>query len=288
MSESLPELCSQFRLQDDGRIAVVNSRDVAEKFGKQHHHVMRDIQNLLDANPDLVRRNWFRSNSYIDEQGKPRPSFDLTRDGFALLVQGWTGAKALEFKIRYIDAFNAMEALLQSRDSGGITHTQFMEAIREIVRPLAIRFSDQEVAINRIEDNVDHLRGEVAGLGAKVEGIDRHIRNRIRTKTKKHERLLAYVIARFYGGRCPVTGEQILDQDGSRIRGRSEIDHFYTVNSAEAANLWLISKKAHDDLTYERVPRQEWEPHFKGFQHKLKTLHPKIIEFPKRPNPSLF
>jgi hypothetical protein len=51
----------------------------------------------------------FEPAEYIDEQGKPRPSYDLTRDGFALLVMGFTGKKAMAWKVKYINAFNAME-----------------------------------------------------------------------------------------------------------------------------------------------------------------------------------
>jgi hypothetical protein len=47
--------------------------------------------------------------------GRLDRSFDLTRDGYSLLAFGFTGAKALRFKVRYIEAFNAMEVALQRR-----------------------------------------------------------------------------------------------------------------------------------------------------------------------------
>jgi phage regulator Rha-like protein len=36
----------------------------------------------------------------------------MTRQGFTLLVMGWTGDKAMAFKVRYIEAFDAMERAL--------------------------------------------------------------------------------------------------------------------------------------------------------------------------------
>uniref|UniRef100_A0A9X8VDF1 Rha family transcriptional regulator n=1 Tax=Serratia marcescens TaxID=615 RepID=A0A9X8VDF1_SERMA len=38
--------------------------------------------------------------------------FELTRDAFVLIVMGFTGKKALQWKIDYINAFNKMEAAL--------------------------------------------------------------------------------------------------------------------------------------------------------------------------------
>lgn len=280
----MDDLVFQLRLSDDGRIPLVNSRDVAAKFEKRHADVLRDIDNLLQStNANLRSLTWFRETSYVDEKGESRRAFDLTRDGFTLLVQGWTGAKALEFKIRYIKAFNKMEELLRSRDSGGITHAEFMEAIREIVRPLAVRFDDQDKAIIRIEDKVDRVE-------ARVEHLDLHIRKRIRASTKKWERLLIYVLFRHTGGRCPVTSVQLLTDNGlSRLEGKSAIDHFYTVDDADFHNLWIIESELNQNLRTGRVPRHEVEPHFRAFQLKLKILQDSnVIPFLPPPMPTLF
>ena len=108
---------------------VTTSRAVAEQFGKQHAHVLRDIENLLRdlTNPKLERLNGlpdtygeefakanFIESEYTDAQGKPRPMYLLTRDGFTLLAMGFTGARALQFKVAYIDAFNRMEQIIRN------------------------------------------------------------------------------------------------------------------------------------------------------------------------------
>jgi Rha family phage regulatory protein len=85
---SLPALCVELKLRAETGTPVVNSRDVAEVFGKQHAHVLRDIEAIL-TNPDLDALKWFRPVSYVDAKGESRPSFDLTRDGFTLLVMGF-------------------------------------------------------------------------------------------------------------------------------------------------------------------------------------------------------
>lgn len=98
---------------------VANSRDVAAFFSKRHDHVLRDISNLLK---ELAPQNWGAENHDLfverhdHHEGANRVvrSFDMTRTGFLLLAMGFTGAKALGFKLRYIEAFDAMEAALNS------------------------------------------------------------------------------------------------------------------------------------------------------------------------------
>lgn len=87
------------------------SNEVASHFGKQHLHVMERIRALL---PDLPHEHQsdFRLVEYTDAKGESRPAYRLTRDGFTLLAMGFTGKKALAFKLAYIDAFNRMEAAL--------------------------------------------------------------------------------------------------------------------------------------------------------------------------------
>ncbi len=76
---------------------VVNSRDVAEQFGKLHKHVLRDVDALVNGCPDMGTREWFREveTEIVGGQGAVQRvrSVDLTRDGFTLLVMGWTGRR---------------------------------------------------------------------------------------------------------------------------------------------------------------------------------------------------
>lgn len=98
----------------DGKI-LVSSRDVAEKFGKRHDHVIRDIDKLISDSPNLGSE-MFIETTYVNERGKIYRCFDMNRDGFSLISMGFTGKKALEWKLKYIDAFNQMEEKLKSGD----------------------------------------------------------------------------------------------------------------------------------------------------------------------------
>jgi Rha family phage regulatory protein len=95
----------------DGQ-AFANSRDVADFFGKQHVHVLRDIDALVSAAPD-ASSNFGLCPYQSVVGGRMYRAFDMTKDGFTLLAMGFTGAKALEFKLKYIAAFNELERKLR-------------------------------------------------------------------------------------------------------------------------------------------------------------------------------
>lgn len=85
---------------------VTDSRSVAEYFEKKHKDVLVAIKNLAAKNP--ATKLLFHKTTYISEQnGHSYPMYLMNRDGFSLLVMGFTGAKALERKLEYIQAFNA-------------------------------------------------------------------------------------------------------------------------------------------------------------------------------------
>lgn len=87
-----------------------DSLKIAEIFGKPHKDVLNKIK-TLDCSSEFSERN-FSPADYIDTQGKPRPMYEMTKDGFIFLVMGFTGAKAAQIKEAYINAFNQMAELL--------------------------------------------------------------------------------------------------------------------------------------------------------------------------------
>jgi Rha family phage regulatory protein len=90
------------------------SLKVAEHFHKRHNDVLRDIKKLLADCPDaeFSLRN-FAQSEYQNERGKTYPMYRLTHDGFALLAMGFTGPKALQWKIDFLNAFRSMETALK-------------------------------------------------------------------------------------------------------------------------------------------------------------------------------
>lgn len=87
--------------------AVTTSLNVAEVFEKNHQHILEAIDNLTVENSTV--KNMFMEDTYINSRGRAYRQILMNRDGFTLLAMGFTGQKALQFKLQYIDAFNQME-----------------------------------------------------------------------------------------------------------------------------------------------------------------------------------
>lgn len=89
----------------NGKI-YVSSRDIAKVFEKEHKNIIRDIKALPYDNFSQLN---FEPSNYLDSRGKKQPEYLLTRDGFSMLVMGFTGAKAYQWKVSFIDVFNKLE-----------------------------------------------------------------------------------------------------------------------------------------------------------------------------------
>ena len=109
-SFSSPVLCDGISVQSLGAASAVLSTDVARHFQKKHQHILRDIDRLCSILPKSFNASNFGRVEYEDAKGEKRPAYLLTRDAFSLLVMGMTGQGAILWKLRYIEAFNALEA----------------------------------------------------------------------------------------------------------------------------------------------------------------------------------
>lgn len=97
--------------------ARVDSRYVAEYFEKRHDHVLRDISKITapksGLSEEFIKQN-FVADTYTDSTGRKLPCYQMTRDGFTMLVMGYTGTKAMRFKELYIKRFNEMESFIKT------------------------------------------------------------------------------------------------------------------------------------------------------------------------------
>lgn len=125
----------EIKLIKKEEVTVVTSLDVAETFGKRHDHVLRDIENVLESIPKNGETYFYKSE-YINENNKQSyPMYYLNRDGFTLLAMGYTGEKAMKFKLAYINQFNAMEKALigkmKEREKGIAVRQALTKAIQQ-------------------------------------------------------------------------------------------------------------------------------------------------------------
>jgi anti-repressor protein len=106
---------------------LTNSLLVADKFGKNHKHVLDAIRELISSAEKSAVLKMFVPSTYIASNNKENPMFIMNRDGFTLLAMGFTGEKALQFKLEYINAFNKMEEAI--KNGGFNVPKSFREAL---------------------------------------------------------------------------------------------------------------------------------------------------------------
>jgi Rha family phage regulatory protein len=152
----------------DGSV-FANSRDVAEFFEKRHDHVMRDIDRLIEQEPSLARGHLPNFGEMAVEveigSGAKRlvKTYSMSRDGFTLLAMGFTGSRALQWKLRYIEAFNAMEAQLRQQ-------VDPLAALNDpaTMRNLLLSYSEKALAL---QAQVDDLKPSADALD-RIAGTD--------------------------------------------------------------------------------------------------------------------
>ena len=98
--------------------ASVDSKVIADAFGKVHRNVLRDIDRLQCSYK--FRALNFEQSSYKSNQGKVLPCVKMTRDGFCFLAMGFTGAQASTWKEAFIEAFNNLEALASAKNQSAM------------------------------------------------------------------------------------------------------------------------------------------------------------------------
>lgn len=147
---------------------VCSSIDVAEKFNKQHRNVLRDIRGLLK---NEQTQSMFKLAYYTENQnGQKYPMYYMNRDGFSLLVMGFTGKKALEWKLQYIKAFNNMEAFIrekttqewvETRKTGKLTRKSETDVIQQLVEYAKTQGSEHA---NMLYVTYSKLANKMAGI----------------------------------------------------------------------------------------------------------------------------
>ncbi|MGW8956650.1 Rha family transcriptional regulator [Paenibacillus sp. NPDC055715] len=125
--------------------AVTDSLMVAEAFEKDHDKVMRDIR-LLPCSKEFSLAN-FGESTYVNDRGREYPKFILTEQGFTMLVMGYNGPRAMEFKERYITEFHRMREQLQA---AAVDTSQLSPILQ-----LLIQQEQQQQAIIQRQDATD-------------------------------------------------------------------------------------------------------------------------------------
>lgn len=151
--------------------AITNSLLVAKKFGKNHKDVLESIRDLIVSAENSAQTEKQRVSKMfvLTEYDTPlnngtnavkkSPMYIMNRDGFTLLAMGFTGAKALQFKMEFLDAFNKMESLLNSDDYILMRSQQILqkrvEAAEQKVKALEADNQQKEAKIGKLQPKAD-------------------------------------------------------------------------------------------------------------------------------------
>lgn len=93
---------------------TISSVEVAEMVGKAHNKLMRDIREYIDqlAQSNLGHDEFFNESTYVDNNNRTRPCYQITKKGCEFIAHKLTGIKGTEFTARYIERFHDMEQLI--------------------------------------------------------------------------------------------------------------------------------------------------------------------------------
>lgn len=168
--------------------ALTNSWLVAKKFGKEHKHVLEAIRKLTRTAENSAVLSMFCDTTYYNEQNKEQPMFIMNRDGFTLLAMGFTGEKALKFKIEYISAFNKMEETIKS----GVFQVPqtFSDALLLAAKQQKM-IEEQQKEISQNAEEIKALSDTVATMKPKADYCDLILAN--------HATICTTSIAQNYG-----------------------------------------------------------------------------------------
>jgi Rha family phage regulatory protein len=119
----------ELHLYEKNGAAFCDSLQVAETFRKRHDNVLQDIRRTMDDAGDGFNLLNFQEVKYKDQGGRRYPKYLMTKDGFTLLTMGYTGKKAMQFKLAYIERFNRMEGFIKSLYTTKADFPAFTEAV---------------------------------------------------------------------------------------------------------------------------------------------------------------
>lgn len=128
---------------------VASSRQVAESFGKEHKHVLTAIRQILVAENSATK---FFHETAFEYRGQKFPEYLMNRDGFTLLAMGFTGKAALEWKLKYIQAFNEMEKKLATRSTSQL---QDLSPELQYLIKLERQQNQQAKQLEQVNDRLD-------------------------------------------------------------------------------------------------------------------------------------
>ncbi|MCR1901612.1 Rha family transcriptional regulator [Ligilactobacillus apodemi] len=147
--------------------AVTTSLAVAEAFSKRHSDVIRAIELKLGER-NFASTDLFAEGNYKDAQNKTRKMYYMNRDGFTFIAMGFTGRKADEFKLKYIQAFNKMEEYIKKQNQLPTSPTEMLRLAIESNLETADKVEALNTRMDEFEQNASIDPGEYNYLSKRI------------------------------------------------------------------------------------------------------------------------
>ncbi|MCQ2017252.1 Rha family transcriptional regulator [Clostridium butyricum] len=152
-------------------INVTDSRQVAEKIGKEHKNLLRDIQGyakVIEDSSKLSRQNFFIESTYQNSQNKTQPCYLLTKQGCEMVANKMTGEKGILFTAEYVQAFNKMEQHIPR-----INMSKELQAIFMIDG----KAEELKIQLGEVKDEVADLKNNLPLLGVDCEELTKKVQS---------------------------------------------------------------------------------------------------------------
>ena len=225
-------------IQNKDGVAVVSSRVVAYDFDKQHKHVLEAIDNLIkemgvaEKSADL-----FIESKYQHPQNKQwYKEYLLTRDGFSLLVMGFTGKEALQWKLQYIEAFNKMEEQIKQA-----SHNPYANVSPELQSIIMLDQKQQmlEQQVQTVQQKVNEIEENAKLDPAEYSLVSKRVSSRVYEVQKERQMNLT---KKQIGELFRALNRDILEITGVKTRTQLRQKHLDMV--LDFINDWYPSRAA--------------------------------------------
>lgn len=148
-----PVLNPRYGLFESKGAVFCSSRQVAETFGKRHDNILQSVREAIQETANFAPD--FSGTNFIEVKYKERnrfyPEFLLTKDGFTYVAMRFTGKKAAQFRVTYIQRFNDMERFIKNMLTARMEFPAFTDAVMNAhEEPKFYHFATEVNMINRI------------------------------------------------------------------------------------------------------------------------------------------
>ncbi|CAI2683355.1 hypothetical protein AKUA1404_09480 [Apilactobacillus kunkeei] len=220
--------------------AVTDSIQVAKTFEKRHDHIIRNIEKLKKDIPNFGEM--FLEGETKDSYGRNRKTYFMTKDGFTLLAFGFTGKKANEFKLDYIQAFNKMESYIKKNNETQLPNSPEEKLLltMEVTNRTVKRVQEIEKDVNDLKNNVLLDTGSYAVIGRLVsKRVYEYLDDRTYPRNKNNVSLLFSDINHGIKRIAGVSARsQIKNKDFEKV-----MQYIYAWEPSTATKMELINKK---------------------------------------------